>query len=96
MKKLANDIVRRYSIIDRDKITVSLPTPKYVVGDRNTFDVLKTRAAIAKNFLAKHGGDKVSRDKDPDYIRELRNLKLWEDARKRAAASAAAANEDAE
>lgn len=96
MKKLANDIVKRYSIVNRDEITVTLPTPKFAVGDRNTFDVPKTRAAIAKNFLAKHGGDKASRDKDPDYIRELRNLKLWEDARKRAAEAAAAASEDAQ
>lgn len=93
VKKLANDIVRRYSIVNRDQITVTLPTPKYAVGERNTFDIPKTKAAIARAYLNRHGGDKEKRNRDPEYIRELRNLKLWEDARTRAAAALAAAEE---
>lgn len=93
VRRLAAGISKRYSVINREAITVTLPTPRFADGERNTFDVRKTRAATVKNYLAKHGGDKDAMRRDPEYVREVRNIKLWEDARERAAAAARAADE---
>jgi len=93
IRRLAAGIAKRYSIINREAITVTLPTPRFAAGERNSFDIQKTRAATVKNYLAKHGGDKEALRRDPEYVREIKNIKLWEEARENAAAAARAAEE---
>lgn len=90
--KKAKDIGRRYAILNRDEILISLPLPQSAIGDRQTgVDIAKTRAAITKKFLAKYEGDKAAVMRDPEFIREAKNLKLWEAAQNEAARALAAA-----
>lgn len=91
--KRARDIVKRYWVINKDQITLTLPAPRFAVGERNAYDIPKTKAAIAKAYLAKHGGDKTARDRDPEYVKELRNLKLWSTAQDQARRAAEAAKQ---
>lgn len=80
--ELARKVVQRNAVVQFDRMTVVKPLPKYAVGGRQDLDVKGTKAATYNAFLAKHNGDKAALAKDPEYLREARSIKEWEEALK--------------
>ena len=76
--ELARSVVKTNAIVSFQDFTLVKPLPKYAVGTRQSLDVKASRVATKKAYLQKHGGDEALLKQDPDYLRELRNLKEWE------------------
>lgn len=81
--ELARKVVQRNAIINFDGMTAIMPLPRYAVGGRQDLDVKATKAQTFKTFLAKHNGDKAAMARDPEYLREAKTIKSWEDATNR-------------
>jgi hypothetical protein len=89
---LARMVVKRNALADMQNITAvaPLPSPQYTVGDRNQLDIKATKKKIRDAFKKKYNGDREAMNKDRDFIREMKNLKAFEDAYSRNAAAQAA------
>jgi hypothetical protein len=90
--ELARIVVKRNALADMQGITAvaPLPSPQYTVGDRNQLDIKATKKKIWDAFKKKYNGDQAAMRQDKDFLREMRNLKAFEDAYSRNAAAQAA------
>jgi hypothetical protein len=89
---LARKVVQRNALADMQNITAvaPLPSPQYTVGNRNELDIKATKKKIWDAFKKKYNGDQAAMKQDKDFLREMRNLKAFEDAYTRNAAAQAA------
>jgi hypothetical protein len=90
--ELARKVVQRNALADMQNITAvaPLPSPQYTVGNRNELDIKATKKKIWDAFKKKYNGDQAAMKQDKDFLREMRNLKAFEDAYTRNAAAQAA------
>jgi hypothetical protein len=83
-------IVREYSIIDWNRMSISLPMPSWFVGSRQAPDLDATKRSLVSRFMSKHGNDRDKVTADPDYQRAVSILRRWEEAVKKRALSTGA------
>jgi hypothetical protein len=76
-------IVREYSIIDWNRMSISLPMPSWFVGSRQAPDLDATKQSLVDRFMAKHGNDRDRVAIDPEYQRAVSILRRWEEAVKK-------------
>jgi hypothetical protein len=90
--ELARVVIKRNALADMQSLTAiaTLPSPQYTVGDRNQLDIKATKKKIWDAFKKKYNGDQAAMKQDKDFLREMRNLKAFEDAYSRNAAAQAA------
>jgi len=90
---LARQVLKRASLIDSQSLAITrrLPSPKFIVGDRNALDVRTTERNIAAYFMKKHGSDRAKVKSDPEYRREMQILQEWKSDQERQARINAAA-----
>lgn len=90
---LARIVLKRNSLIDTQSLTITrrLPSPKFIVGDRNSLDTKTTERNIVAYFTKKHGNDKAKVKADPEFRREMQILQEWKSDQERQARINAAA-----
>lgn len=71
-QKAYREIVKEYAIIDRDKMTLLLRTPSFMVGQRNAPDLDATEAATVQAFEA----GEIGRE---EFERQAQLLQRWRD-----------------
>ena len=76
----ARRLVREYSVMDWNRLTISLPAPDWLAGSRLAPDIEKSKQALVERFMQKHGDDRAKVAADPEYQRAVRVLRQWEAA----------------
>jgi hypothetical protein len=76
----ARRLVREYSIVDWNRMSISLPMPSWFVGSRQAPDLDASKQSLVSRFMLKHGDDKDAVVADPEYQRAVRVIRQWEAA----------------
>jgi len=76
-------IVREYSIIDWNAMSLNLRFPDWMAGSRQAPDLDTSKQSLVNLYMSKHGNDRERVAADPEYQRAVRILRQWEEAVKK-------------